>query len=193
MQKPLLVAVSMLSLLYAAPPAAAQVDSRMVGTVTALPDNRTGKDFVQSTMTSSKFAIEASKFALNRSRDPAIQGIARDTIAFHVKFQKDLKSVTDRIFINRRVTPPPVLNTSQKKMYNLLEIKHGPAFDSLYTSQQLDTHLELLETVEGYANHSKVPKLQAFARRELPAVRDQLARLRGIGTNVAVNVPDDRY
>jgi predicted outer membrane protein len=77
-------------------------------------------------------------------------------------------------------------------MYNLLQVSFGPVFDRIYVSQQLDANQELLATVEGYAGHSRVPQLQAFAQQTVPAVRDHLAKLRSIRMSVAVNGRDGR-
>jgi putative membrane protein len=180
MQKTLLAALCAVSLPFAAMPAVAQSFPDMVGFVSASPENRTAKDFAQAMMMSDKFVIVTSKLALERSRDPAIRAFASAMIAAHRKTWRDLKRVTDRSFVNRRVTPPPVFDPDHAKRHRTLLVTYGPAFDRLYASQQFEVHQELMATLEGYARKGGYPPLQEFARQTEPVIRDHLAMLNRI-------------
>jgi putative membrane protein len=176
MQKPLLVALCAV-FLSAAMPAAAQWHPQQVGFVPSSPGHRTAKDFVQAMMMSDKFAIVTAKLALERSQDPAIRNFASGMVAAHRKIETDLKRLTDRSFVNRRVTPPPVFDPDHTKRHQALLISYGPAFDRLYVSQQLQAHQELMETLEGYAGKGELRDLQEFARQTAPMIRDHQAML----------------
>lgn len=178
MQKSLLAVFCVVILTFAAMPAAAQSFPEQVGYVTSSPGNRTAKDFVQAMMMSNKFMIVTGKLALDRSQDPAVRAFASDMIAAHRKIWTDLKRITDRSFVNRRVTPPPVFDPPHTKQHRALLVSYGPAFDRLYVSQQIEAHQELMATLQGYAaNKGGYPPLQEFARATAPVVRDHQAML----------------
>lgn len=177
MQKPLLVALCAVILSSTAMPAAAQSFPEQVGIVTSSPENRTAKDFAQAVMMSDKFVIVTAKLALERSSDPAIRDFATDMIAAHRKIWRDMKRVTDRSFVNRRITPPPVFDPDHTKRHRALLVSYGAAFDRLYLSQQFDVHQELMATLEGYVHKGGYPPLQEFARQTVPVIREHQAML----------------
>jgi putative membrane protein len=177
MQKPLLAALCTLLLPCAAFPAAAQSFPEQVGFVSSSPGNQTAKDFVQAVMMSDKFAIVTGKLALERSQNQAIRAFASDMIAAHRKIETDMKRITDRSFVNRRVTPPPVFDPDRTKLHRALLVSYGPAFDRLYVSQQIQIHQELLDYLEGYADKGGYRPLQDFARKMVPVVRGHQAML----------------
>ncbi|HWU56220.1 MAG TPA: DUF4142 domain-containing protein [Rhizomicrobium sp.] len=178
MQKSLLAFLCTLSLPCAALPAMAQTFPEQVGIVTASPDNQTSKDFAQAMMMSDKFVIVTSKLALDRSQNQAIHAYATDVIAAHRKIWRDMKRITDRSFVNRRITPPPVFDPDHAKMHRALLVINGPAFDRLYVSQQMQVQQEQLATLEGYAGgKTGYRPLQEFARKTVPVIRDHQAML----------------
>jgi len=180
MQNSLLAALCVLLLPCAGVPAVAQSFPEQVGFVSASPENRTSKDFAQAMMMSDKFVIVTSKLALERSRNPAIRDFASDMIAAHRKTWRDLKRVTDRSFVNRRVTPPPVFDPDHTKRHQALLVAYGPAFDRLYVSQLFEVHQELIATLEGYARMGGYAPLREFARQTVPVIRDHQAMLNRI-------------
>jgi putative membrane protein len=177
MQKKLLAALCAVSLPFAILPAVAQSFPDMVGFVSASPENRTATEFAQAMMMSDKFVIVTSRLALERSRDPAIRDFAIAMIAAHRETWRDLKRVTDRSFVNRRVTPPPVFDPDHTKRHRALLVTYGPAFDRLYVSQQFEVHRELMATLEGYARKGGYAPLREFSRKTEPVIRDHLAML----------------
>ena len=177
MKKSLSAALCALLLPGAAIPATAQSFPDQVGLVTASPENRTAKDFAQAMMMSDKFVIVTGKLALDRSQDPAIRAFASDMIAAHRKIWRDMKRVTDRSFVNRRITPPPVFDPDHAKMHRALLTSYGPAFDRLYVSLQVQVHQEEMATLEGYASKGGYAPLQKFARQTVPLIRDHQAML----------------
>lgn len=179
MQKPRLIALCAV-FLAAGVPAVAQWHPQQVGFVPSSPGHQTAKDFVQAMMMSDKFAIVTARLALERSQDPAVRNFASNMIAAHRKVETDLKHLTDRSFVNRRVTPPPVFDPDHTKRHQALLISYGRAFDRLYVSQQLQVHQELIETLEGYAGQDGLRDLQEFARQTAPVIRDHLAMLKSI-------------
>lgn len=186
MQKPLLAALCTLLLPCAAIAAMAQSFPEQVGYVTASPENRTAKDFVQAMMMSDKFVIVTGKLALERSRNQAVHDFATHMIAAHRKTWTDLKRISDRSFVNRRVTPPPVFDPPHTKSHRALLVSYGPAFDRLYVSQQMQVHQELMATLEGYAgSKGGYPPFQAFARQTVPVIRDHQAMLSRIQVDPA--------
>jgi putative membrane protein len=178
MQKPLLAVLCTLLLPCSVMLVQAQSFPEQMGFVTSSPDNRTAKDFVQAVMMNNKFEIVTGKLALERSQDPAIRDYATHVIAAHRKIGTDMKRITDRSFVNRRVTPPPVFDPPHTKMHRALLVSYGPAFDRLYLSQQMQDHRELMATLEGYtAGKNGYPPLQQFARQTIPVTREHQAML----------------
>lgn len=175
MQKPLPAALC--AVLLSSTPALPQWHPEQVGFVPSSPGHQTAKDFVQAMMMGDKFMIVTGRLALERSRDPAIRDFASDMIADHRKIETDLKHVTDRFFVNRRVTPPPVFDPGHTKMHQALLISYGPAFDRLYVSLQGQVHQELMDTLEGYAGKGGLPQLQEFSRQTMKLIRQHQAML----------------
>jgi len=181
MQKLLLAALCTLLPPCAAIPAAAQSFPEQVGYVTSSPGNRTAKDFAQAVMMGDKFVIVTGKLALERSSNPAVRGFATNMIPAHRKIWADMKRITDRSFVNRRITPPPLFDPPHTKMHRALLTSYGTAFDRLYVSQQMQVHQELIATLEGYARDKNgYAPLREFARQTVPVIRDHQAMLNGI-------------
>jgi putative membrane protein len=184
MQKSLLPALFLLLLPSTIPPATAQSFPEQVGYVTSPPDNRTAKDFAQAVMMSNKFMIVTARLALERSRNPAVRDFATHMLAAHREIWTDMKRITDRSFVNRRITPPPVFDPPHTKMHRALLITYGPAFDRLYVSQQVQAHQELMATLQGYAGgKSGYAPLEEFARQTIPEIRNHEAMLGRIPVN----------
>ena len=189
--KPLLfVAVSALALMpFTTLSASAQSEPNMVGVTDSQPWNQTGRVFAQNMMMSDKFEIASSRLALDKSRDPAVRGFARDMIGAHSETSNELKAVVDHTVLSNEVTPPPALDPRRMRMYRALEASFGPDFDREYIAQQIAAHHETLAYMDGYARHADMEQLQRFAAHTVPVIRDHLAMLASIRGDVAMAAP----
>lgn len=106
------------------------------------------------------FEIESSQLALQKSRDPAVQALARKMVEDHTRSSAKMKAVGDAVGMkpqNNRVGGVAAQQLSQ------LRNASGTEFDRMYMDMQARAHEQAYNIHSGYAAHGETPQLRTLA------------------------------
>ena len=139
-------------------------------------------DFVQKVAVSDMFEVEASKLALERSKDPGVRAFAREMIHDHMMTSQKLKETLSSAHVD--VSPPTALDDAHAKlMARLREVQKGD-FDRTYMTIQAQGHEEALHLLAQYSQDGDNGALKDVAAQTVPMVEKHLAAAQKI-TQVA--------
>ena len=135
-------------------------------------------DFVPKAAMSDMYEIESSKLALKSAADPKIKAFAQQMIDGHTKTTAELKAAIKQD--NVIVLPPAKLDAEHQALVDALKGAKGPAFDTIYRTQQLDSHAKALALHQGHAGGGDKSALKAFAAATAPKVKMHLDMLKAM-------------
>ena len=144
----------------------------------ALAQATTGTDYVAQAGASDQFEIKSSKLVMT-SKDPKVQEFAKQMVTDHTNSTKMVKAAALKDHVK---AGPPMLMPMQKDMIAQLKAAKGPARDSLYVTQQKQSHQMALQLQQGYAQSGDATNLKATAAQIVPVVQGHLDMLNGMGT-----------
>lgn len=151
-----------------------------------LPEERATRAFLRSAAIAARIEADASRLAASRSLDPAVRGYAEDLSRYRAEADLELLRL-----LHDRGMAPPMLETPQRKALNRLAKLEGGKFDRAY--MELVSVRQQQAELQQYQRAAQVvtdPAVQAWAERQLPALRDQEATARRLGGKpVAVAQP----
>ena len=116
-----------------------------------------------------EFAIETSRLALQRSRNPAVRQFAQAEIAEQVNVAASLGA--------RPGTVPPRPD-QVALVQRLAALRGGPRFDRAYVRGQILGHQELFQLNASYAQAGADPQGSFVANSSLPIIQQHLSVLR---------------
>ena len=141
------------------------------------PEERATRAFLRSAAIAARIEADASRLAASRSLDPAVRGYAEDLSRYRAEADLELLRL-----LHDRGMAPPMLETPQRKALNRLAKLDGSKFDRAYMDlvsvrqQQAE-----LQQYQRAAQAEADPAVQAWAERQLPALREQHATARRLG------------
>lgn len=152
------------------------------GTAGKLGANMTSSadGFVESAAIGDLYEIEAGRIALNRTRRPEIQEVARKMIADHTANTHHLQAALEMRETQRVAPPPRELDARRKSMIGHLEEAPDDAFDATYLDQQVLAHEETVTLMSTYAESGDNPQLQSLALSALPVVERHRAKVKAL-------------
>lgn len=149
-----------------------------VGSAATIGANTTD-GFVTSAAMGDMYEIEASKIALQRSKNADIKKLAQMLIDHHTAMTADLKAALAAGKVN--VAPPTALDERRKGMLDNLRAAGDADFDLAYLHQQLAAHLEALTLHKGYGTMGDNATLKAVADKAAPKIQQHLDAIRKVG------------
>ena len=138
----------------------------------------TSQGFVNAAAASDRFEIESSKLAATAAQSAAVKSFAQKMISAHTDSTAKLKSTLAGM--TPPVTPDDTLSAEQQQTLDSLKGLTGAAFDSAYTSAQVDAHQKALDTLNGYAAGGDNAQLKTFASGLVPTVTAHLNMAKGL-------------
>lgn len=132
------------------------------------------QSFLATAGMSDVYEITSSQIALMQSQDADVRRFAQMMIAHHTDTTNGALAAAKRAGVT---PPPPVLDAAHRDKITALLNAQGPAFDTLYWSQQLAGHQAALALMQGYAANGDTPQLRAAAAATIPVVRQHLAQV----------------
>ena len=106
------------------------------------------------------FEIESSKLALEKSRDPAVQALARQMLADHTRSAAKMQSASSAIGLKSQVNA--VGGVAAQNLAQLRNLS-GEEFDRMYLAKQVEAHEQAYSIHAGYAAHGETPQLRTLA------------------------------
>jgi putative membrane protein len=129
-------------------------------------------DFVATVASGNSLEVEASKLALERSRNEAVRKFAQHMVADHGKVGQELRALP----ISASVGNFAALIPKHKDQLNKLRELDGAAFDKAYATQiGVAAHQETVSLFQKAADGASDSQTKAFAQAKLPALREHLA------------------
>lgn len=153
--------ISLLACLAAGAPQAALSAEPMKpsGAIEAVMSNDPS-DFYESAASANQFEIDASKLALERSKDADIQAFAKTMVKDHTDAAQKLTNLATSKDVE---LPTQLLKRHQVMLDGLKEKDAGPAFDDDYRMKMVLAHKEAVSLFDQSAKESPDPDIRRFA------------------------------
>ena len=127
-------------------------------------------DFVTRASNSNLFAVEESKFAIDRTRDPQVKAFARRLLEDHGKAEAELQAQAK----GSGAAVPTKLDHDHQARLTALRGKSGADFDKAYIADQGENHSNALTLYGDYMLWGEYEKLHALAIKMIPITEAQL-------------------
>ncbi len=134
----------------------------------------TSATFVEKAAQGGMTEVQASKLALQKSKNEDVKSFANHMVNDHTQASNDLKSVAGK----SSLSVPADLDAYHKAAIAKLSSKSGAEFDRAYAEQMTKDHDKTVALFKNASDASGVnADLQAFAKKTLPTLEkhDQLA------------------
>jgi len=149
-------------------PVLAQTGSTMASG-TALVGDAT---FVEKVAISDMYEIQASQLAQTKATSADVKSFAGRMIADHTKTSTQLKAI---LASKSGLTAPKTIDAEHRALLSRLRSARGPAFDRLYSQQQLEAHQQAVMLFTSESQSGKDSDLKNFASQTLPALQQHLS------------------
>lgn len=127
------------------------------------------QEFVTKVAISDMFEIQSSKIATQKG-NANIRSFAQRMIEDHTKTSQELKSMVE----NGKARLPTTLDGAHERKLEQLHKLEGEQFNSAYAHMQIQAHEEAVTLFEAYSNSGNDLELQAWAAKNLPALKEHL-------------------
>lgn len=135
--------------------------------------------FLENTAQSNYSEIEGSKLALKQASNPKVKAYAQRMIKEHGAMQKDLEALAKR----KGYTLPKEGSLAQRAQLKALGASNGGDFDKMYTSHiAVAGHDNTALAFQNATTQAEDADIQAFAKKYVETLRNQLDAARQIGT-----------
>ena len=163
---------TLLATALALPASAALAQQTPLGLLNAL-GGAGPEHFIDMAGMSDLFEIESSRILLIGSRHPQIREFAQMMIEHHTRSTNELRLIPAAAARN-----PVDLDERHERLLNVLRAAQGDLLDRTYIDQQVDAHIEAIQLYEVFLQNRTPSPLRDFAERNLPMIREHLARAR---------------
>jgi len=138
---------------------------------------KSDQDFVNAAAQAGIAEVEASKLALDKSKDEAVRKFAQRMVDDHTKANEKLKAIAQSK--NLKVATWPS-KKQQKKIDSLRKVSGGE-FDERYAEFfGVPAHKEAINLFEREAKSGNDKDLRQFAQDTLPTLREHLQMAQGL-------------
>ncbi len=121
--------------------------------------------------------IEASKLAMNKSKNADVKAFAASMIDDHTKVANELKALA----ASKKVKLPAEPSLSQKAELKLIDAGDNDKFDERYAKHfGVKAHEDTIKLFEDAAKEAKDPEVKAWAQKTLPGLRHHLQMAQGL-------------
>ena len=143
-------------------------------------------DFVATAASGNSLEVEASKLALERSKNPAVRDFAQHMVAEHGKVGDELRALP----VAASVGNFAALLLKHKDQLTKLRELQGPAFDKAYAAQiGVAAHQDTVSLFQKAADGASDSQTKAFAQAKLPALREHLQMAQTMAQRVGSAAP----
>ena len=168
------------------PAAAVTAGQSRAAVPTGKPLSAADVDFVATAASGNALEVEASKLALERTKNPAVRDFAQHMVADHGKVGEELRALP----VAASVGNFAALMLKHKDQLNKLRELQGPAFDKAYATQiGVAAHQETVSLFQKAADGAADSQTKAFAQAKLPALREHLQMAQALAQRVGSAAP----
>ncbi len=131
---------------------------------------------------SDKFEVTEGKLAETMGASPKVRAFGRKMVMDHTKSTKQVMAAAMMSGLPKM--PPPALRPDQQDMVAQLKSASGPAFDSMYIQQQMQSHQQALMVQQNYAQNGTNSHLKMTAAKIVPVVQEHISMLQSMGSGM---------
>lgn len=148
-----------------------------------IPDPQTA-DFVTNAANANVKEIAAGKLAGTKGHAPAVKAYGDKMVDHHTRATKELAAMVKAKHLKISL-PSASLAVPDSSLIKA----SGPEFDRIYVTMMLADHQNAVALFEGAANNLPDPDLKAFAAKTLPMLKEHLAEIKNIASQLGITVP----
>jgi putative membrane protein len=137
-------------------------------------------DFLQKTAHEARAQIALGELARSKAQTPEAKAFAQQMVNDFAKTLNELEKLAAR----QNVTVPSDLDNSQNEMKSKLESQSGKDFDKNYVHEEVKTHEQMVNLLEGAIQKAQNPAVKDFATVNLITARDHLDAARALAKKV---------
>lgn len=126
--------------------------------------------------------VEEGKLAQQKATNSAVKDFARKMVDDHSKANAKLTSIAQA----KNIKLPSSIGDEHKKTLSDLHGKRGADFDRAYVMSEIDDHKATIQLFEEQSRSGQDADLKAFATETLPTLKQHLAMVEKLGTQVQV-------
>ena len=138
--------------------------------------------YVTAAGQSDKFEIMEGKLAVKMGASEKVRAFGHKMITDHTKSTMKVMAAAKKSGLPKM--PPPMLRPDQQDMVAQLKAVSGPAFDSLYVQQQMQSHQQALMLQQNYAQNGTDKHLKMVATKIVPVVQEHISMLQSMGSGM---------
>ncbi len=128
--------------------------------------------FVQNAARSDMYEISAGKLAEGRASSPQIKAFAKQMVQAHTKTSASLKTALGKSGV--KVAIPSQLDARRQGLLDNLRASPADEFEKRYVAQQVASHQEALDLMQGFAERGDNAVLKVAAAKTAPLVAEHL-------------------
>lgn len=136
-------------------------------------------DYVVQAANSDRYEIESSKVALHRSQRDDVKKAAQQMIDDHTTTTKALMAALNNPQ-RKLAKPSDMLSDDKASQIKLLKSAPKADFDTLYLTQQVQSHKQAWALQKGYATDGDDASLRQVAASAVPVVEMHLTMMKGL-------------
>lgn len=156
------------------------------GSAAAVPANE--RNFVTMAASSGMLEVDASRLALERSKDPQVRTFAQRMVDDHSKANAELKMVAKKAGL---ADVPSTMTSTHNGHLERLRALSGQSFDREYAAQVgVAAHTEAVALFDKASRDLVNSDIRAFAGATLPKLQEHLKQSQSLARSVGVS--DDR-
>jgi len=146
----------------------------------APPATSTDQQFLDIAIAGELAEVDLSKVAQRKGHHHLVRLFGEHMVAEHTQSKNRLLAVARGV----NLTTSASLDAQEQAVRDQLASLNGAAFDRQYMAGQIKGHEDMIKLFQTEAQSGENPRLKAFAREQLPKLREQLRRARGVAKDV---------
>lgn len=137
-------------------------------------------EFIKQATATDLFEITAGMMSEDKGQSDAITSFGQQLVHVHSRTSEALSTMARR----KSVEIPEVMDVDKKRVVSQLDEKQGKAFDESFAATQITAHQEAIGLYEKADKDIKDPEVQAFVDQLLPVLKEHLAEIQKIQTQL---------
>jgi putative membrane protein len=133
------------------------------------------KEFLKNASELGITEVELGRMAQQKATSPELKAHAGKIVADHTKANEELMSLAKAKGVELEAEP----NAAQKRKIGAFAKHEGAEFDKEFQEHQVKAHEKAIKEFQEAAQEAKDADVKAFAAKQLPALQNHLAMLKG--------------
>ncbi|MCE6992953.1 DUF4142 domain-containing protein [Dyadobacter sp. CY323] len=132
--------------------------------------SRTDRDFMIKAADSNLFEIKAGEMATGKAVVDSVRHYGEHMVTDHSKATAEMMALAHKKMLDL----PEMLSMDKQKKLDSLAMMNGMAFDSLYMTMMVKSHIETIDLFQTETTLGDDPEVKSFAAGKLPTLHHHL-------------------